>query len=178
MGRAPPMELPIRSVWEGGLTGGTNSTPLRHRSGASVDAVDNRAEIRQFLVSRRAKVTPEQVGLPAGGGKRRVPGLRREEVAVLAGVSTDWYTRLEKGHINGVSTDVLDAVARALHLDEAERDHLHSLARAARPSRTPRRRPPAGVRPSMRRIVDSMTTTAAFIRNGRLDILAANALAR
>jgi transcriptional regulator with XRE-family HTH domain len=140
-------------------------------------AVDNRAEIREFLASRRAKVTPEQVGLPAGGGKRRVPGLRREEVAVLAGVSTDWYTKLEKGHINGVSTDVLDAVARALQLDEAERAHLFNLARAARPDRTPRRARPR-VRPSVQRILDSMVTTPAFVRNGRLDLLAVNALGR
>jgi transcriptional regulator with XRE-family HTH domain len=140
--------------------------------------VDNRAEIREFLASRRAKVTPEQVGLPAGGGKRRVPGLRREEVAVLAGVSTDWYTRLEKGHINGVSADVLDAVARALQLDEAERAHLFNLARAARPDRTPRRRGQSRVRPSMQRILDSMVTTPAFVRNGRLDLLASNALGR
>jgi transcriptional regulator with XRE-family HTH domain len=139
--------------------------------------VDNRAEIREFLASRRAKVTPEQVGLPAGGGKRRVPGLRREEVAVLAGVSTDWYTRLEKGHINGVSADVLDAVARALQLDEAERSHLFNLARAARPDRTPRRRR-SRVRPAVQRILDSMVTTPAFVRNGRLDLLASNALGR
>ncbi len=140
--------------------------------------VDNRAEIREFLASRRAKVTPEQVGLPAGGGKRRVPGLRREEVAVLAGVSTDWYTRLEKGHISGVSADVLDAVARALQLDEAERTHLFNLARAARPERTPRRRGRSRVRPSVQRILDSMVTTPAFVRNGRLDLLAINALGR
>jgi transcriptional regulator with XRE-family HTH domain len=139
--------------------------------------VDNRAEIREFLASRRAKVTPEQVGLPAGGGKRRVPGLRREEVAVLAGVSTDWYIRLEKGHINGVSADVLDAVARALQLDEAERAHLFDLARAARPTRTPRRRQ-SRVRPSIHRILDSMVTTPAFVRNGRLDLVAINALGR
>jgi MmyB-like transcription regulator ligand binding domain/Helix-turn-helix domain len=140
--------------------------------------VDNRAEIREFLASRRAKVTPEQVGLPAGGGKRRVPGLRREEVAVLAGVSTDWYTKLEKGHINGVSADVLDAVARALRLDEAERAHLFNLARAARPDRAPRRRGQSRVRPSVQRILDSMVTTPAFVRNGRLDLLAINALGR
>ena len=140
--------------------------------------MDNRAEIREFLASRRAKVTPEQVGLPAGGGKRRVPGLRREEVAVLAGVSTDWYSKLEKGHLGGVSTDVLDAVARALQLDEAERTHLFNLARAARasPDRTPRRRGGSRIRPSVQRILDSMTTAAAFVRNGRLDILAINPL--
>jgi transcriptional regulator with XRE-family HTH domain len=142
-----------------------------------VDGVDNRAEIRDFLATRRAKITPEQVGLPAGD-RRRVPGLRREEVAVLAGVSTDWYIRLEKGHISGVSDDVLAAVARALQLTEAERDYLFNLARAARPSRTPRLRPKTRVPPSLQRVLDSMTGTAAFIRNGRLDILASNQLGR
>ncbi len=163
---------------EGGLIGGTGSTPLARADRRSVIGVDNRAEIREFLASRRAKLTPEQVGLPAGGGKRRVPGLRREEVAVLAGVSTDWYVRLEKGHINGISDDVLDAVARALHLDEAERAHLFDLARAARSTRAPRRQTRTQVRPSLERIVESMVTTPAFIRNGRLDLLAINALGR
>ncbi|HEU0087257.1 MAG TPA: helix-turn-helix transcriptional regulator [Pseudonocardiaceae bacterium] len=140
--------------------------------------MDNRAEIREFLTTRRAKITPEQAGLPAGGGRRRVPGLRREEVAVLAGVSTDWYIRLEKGHIAGVSDDVLDAVARALHLDEAERTYLYNLACAAKPARAPRRRTKVALRPSVQRMLDSMTTTAAFVRNGRLDVLAINPLGR
>jgi transcriptional regulator with XRE-family HTH domain len=144
-----------------------------------VDVVDNRADIRDFLATRRAKLTPEEVGLPAGGGRRRVPGLRREEVAVLAGVSTDWYTRLEKGHISGVSDDVLEAVARALRLDEAERTYLFDLARAARPAnRRPRRRKQAEIRPSIQWMLDSMTASAAFVRNGRMDILATNALGR
>ena len=142
-----------------------------------MDVVDNRAEIRDFLATRRAKITPGQVGLPAGD-RRRVPGLRREEVAVLAGVSTDWYIRLEKGHISGVSDDVLDAVARALQLNEAERDHLFNLARAAKPSRTPRRRRKVSIPPSVQRVLDSMTGTAAFVRNGRLDILGSNQLGR
>lgn len=172
------MQRRSRRAWEGGSSGGTSSTPLVRPDRRSVGGVDNRAEIREFLASRRAKVTPEQVGLPAGGGKRRVPGLRREEVAVLAGVSTDWYIRLEKGHINGVSADVLDAVARALHLDEAERAHLFDLARAARPARVPQRRNRTQVRPSVARIVESMVTTPAFVRNGRLDLLAINALGR
>lgn len=139
--------------------------------------VDNRAEIRDFLATRRARLTPEQVGLPSGG-RRRVPGLRREEVAVLAGVSPDWYIRLEKSHINGVSEDVLDAVSRALQLTDVERQHLHNLARAARPTRTPARRVNPQIPPSMQRVLDSMTGTAAFIRTGRLDIVAGNALAR
>jgi transcriptional regulator with XRE-family HTH domain len=183
------MQPRIADAWEGGPVGGTSSTPLRaaerlsvvgvnERDPGNTRGVDTRAEIREFLASRRAKITPAQVGLPAGGGRRRVPGLRREEVAVLAGVSTDWYIRLEKGHIAGVSVDVLDAVARALRLDEAERAHLLDLARAARPARAPRRRARPGVRPSIARIVDSMLTTPAFVRNGRLDIVAINDLGR
>jgi transcriptional regulator with XRE-family HTH domain len=158
--------------------GGTDRTPLPAGGRRSVRCVDNRAEIREFLVTRRAKITPEQAGLPAGAGPRRVPGLRREEVAVLAGVSTDWYVRLEKGHIGGVSEDVLDAVARALRLDEAERAHLFDLARAAKPRRNAPRRAESRVRPSVRRMLDSMVGTAAFVRNGRLDLLALNALGR
>jgi transcriptional regulator with XRE-family HTH domain len=138
--------------------------------------VDNRSDIREFLASRRACITPEQAGLLPGGGRRRVPGLRREEVAVLAGVSTDWYTRLEKGHIAGVSEEVLEAVARALQLDEAERLHLFNLARAAKPSRAPQRRVKASIHPRVQWMLDSMTGSAAFVANGRLDILATNTL--
>jgi transcriptional regulator with XRE-family HTH domain len=142
--------------------------------------VDNRSDIRDFLASRRARITPEQAGLLPGGGRRRVPGLRREEVAVLAGVSTDWYTRLEKGHISGVSEDVLQAVARALQLDEAERTYLFDLARAAatKPARTPQRRGRTQVRPRVQWMLDSITGSAAFVANGRLDIVAANTLGR
>jgi transcriptional regulator with XRE-family HTH domain len=140
--------------------------------------VDNRSDIRDFLSTRRARITPEQAGLLPGGGRRRVPGLRREEVAVLAGVSTEWYTRLEKGHITGVSEDVLQAVARALQLDEAERTYLSDLARAARPTRAPQRRSKARIRPQVQWMLDSMTGSAAFVANGRLDIVAANSLGR
>ena len=150
-----------------------------------MDAVDNRSEIRDFLTTRRAKLTPDQVGLPAGGGRRRVPGLRREEVAALAGVSTEWYTRLEKGHINGVSDEVLGAVARALHLDDAEQAYLFDLARTARLShrpgqdaRTGRRRRQAHLPPRVQWMLDSMTDAAAFVVNGRRDILAINTLGR
>jgi transcriptional regulator with XRE-family HTH domain len=142
--------------------------------------VDNRTEIRDFLTSRRAKITPEQAGLPAYGSHRRVPGLRREEVALLAGVSVDYYTRLERGNASGVSENVLDALARALQLDEAERAHLFNLVHAASTSaRTarPRRRPAKQqVRPSVQRILDAMTMAPAYVRNGRLDVLAANRL--
>jgi transcriptional regulator with XRE-family HTH domain len=110
------------------------------------------------------------------------PGLRREEVAVLAGVSTEWYTRLEKGHISGVSEEVLDAVARTLQLDDDdddERTYLFDLARAAQPSpATRRRRKAVDVPPRVQWLLDSMTLSAAFVSNGRLDIVAANALAR
>ncbi|MFC9848654.1 helix-turn-helix transcriptional regulator [Streptomyces sp. NPDC060223] len=137
------------------------------------------SDIREFLASRRAKITPQQAGLPAYGGNRRVPGLRREEVALLAGVSIDYYVRLERGHIAGASEEVLDSVAGALQLDDAERAHLYDLARAAakRPARRPKR--VRGPLPdSVLRVLDSMADAPAFIRNGRLDILAANPLGR
>jgi transcriptional regulator with XRE-family HTH domain len=140
----------------------------------------NRADVRDFLVTRRARITPQQAGLTFYGGNRRVPGLRREEVAMLAGVSADYYTRLEKGNLAGVSDTVLGAIASALQLSEAERLHLLDLARTANtsPVRAARARRPQEVRPSMRLILDAMTETPAFIRNGRLDVLAANTLGR
>lgn len=141
--------------------------------------MDARSEIKEFLTSRRARITPEQAGL-ASYGPRRVPGLRREEVAVLAGVSAPYYTRLERGEMRGVSESVLQALAGALQLDDAERDHLFDLARAAQPTVAPPRRRPARqpIRPSVQHILDSITGAAAFVRNGRLDILAANLLGR
>ena len=140
--------------------------------------MDNRNEIREFLASRRARITPQQAGLVAYGRNRRVPGLRREEVATLAGVSIDYYTQLERGKLTGVSDSVLDALAGALQLDEAEREHLFDLARAA--NSTPRTRRPAQqqVRPGVQYLLDAMTEAPAFVRNGRLDILSANRLAR
>ena len=138
--------------------------------------MDNRSEIREFLTSRRARITPQQAGLPVFGGTRRVLGLRREEAAMLAGVSVDYYTRLERGNLKGVSEIVLDALARGLRLDEAERAHLFDLARAAGPTTArPRRRPLPQVRSSVQRILESMTVPA-FVQNGRLDVLAANRL--
>ncbi|MFE3033066.1 helix-turn-helix transcriptional regulator [Streptomyces canus] len=146
---------------------------MEHRPG---DRADHRAEIRDFLASRRAKITPEQAGLSTSA-RRRVPGLRREEVAVLAGVSTEWYTRLEKGHIAGVSEEVLDAVAQALQLDHDERTYLFDLARSARPARrTPPRRKDIEIPPSVQWMLDSTTMSAVFVRNGRLDVVAHNAL--
>ena len=136
-----------------------------------------RGEIRQFLTTRRAKITPEQAGLPHYGGRRRVAGLRREEVALLAGISIEYYTRLERGDARGASDQVLDALARALQLDDVERAHLNDLIRTANANRPTRRRPTRErVRPSVRHILDTMTGTAAFVRNGRLDILSANPL--
>jgi transcriptional regulator with XRE-family HTH domain len=146
-----------------------------------VDAVtSNRAEVRDFLVTRRAKITPQQAGLTIYGANRRVPGLRREEVAMIAGVSADYYTRLEKGNLSGVSDSVLEAIADALQLDEAERLHLLDLARAGNtsPARAVRRRTPRQIRPGLQLILDGMTDTPAFVRNGRLDILATNTLGR
>jgi transcriptional regulator with XRE-family HTH domain len=138
----------------------------------------NRHDIRDFLVSRRARLSPEAVGLPPGG-RRRVPGLRREEVAVLSGVSTEWYTRLEKGHITGVSEDVLAAVARSLQLNQDERAYLFDLAKAARPARRPAARPKdTVVEGPVQWLIDSVMMSAVFLRNGRLDVLASNPLGR
>jgi transcriptional regulator with XRE-family HTH domain len=139
---------------------------------------DVRAQIREFLSSRRARITPEQAGLPVyGGDRRRVPGLRRSEVASLAGISPEYMTKLERGNATGVSESVIEGLAHALQLDEAERAHLEDLLRTAGSSRPPRRRPARQqVRPAVQRILDSMTGTPAFVLNGRLDVLAANAL--
>jgi transcriptional regulator with XRE-family HTH domain len=143
--------------------------------------VDPKNDIREFLTSRRARVTPDAVGLP-GYGPRRVPGLRREEVAVLAGVSVPYYTRLERGDLSGASESVLEALARALLLDDAERAHLHDLARAVHPTGRPRqrRRPSKSpvVRPGVQRLLDAITGAAAVVQNGRGDLLAANLLGR
>ena len=136
-------------------------------------------EVREFLSSRRARISPEQAGLPAYGGNRRVKGLRREEVALLAGVSVDYYVRMERGNLSGVSESVLDSLASALHLDDAEREHLFTLAReSAPPSR--RRKPAAAatVRPVLQQVLDAITDAPAWIRNGRHDVLAMNQLAR
>lgn len=144
--------------------------------------VDNRAEVREFLISRRSRISPERAGLPAGP-RRRVPGLRRSEVAALADVSVEYYAKLERGHLAGVSPAVLEAVARALQLDDAEREHLLNLARAADGSDAlarPRRRATRQWTPhrSLQWTLDAVTGGPAFVRNGRMDVLAANPLAR
>jgi transcriptional regulator with XRE-family HTH domain len=140
--------------------------------------MDPATDISEFLASRRAKITPEQAGLPSFG-KRRVPGLRREEVASLAGVSADYYRRLERGQVSGVSELVLEALARALQLDDAERAHLFDLARAAGPV-APRRPRPAKkrrIRPVVQRLLDQIQAPA-IVSNDRSDLLAANTLGR
>jgi hypothetical protein len=145
--------------------------------------MDNSSEVRDFLTTRRERLTPETAGIPLYGGRRRVKGLRREEVAMLAGMSTDYYTRLERGNLTGVSQSVLQALARALQLDEAERAHLLDLAATAnapgRPSTAGPRRParPRGVREGVQRILDSLTGPA-YARNVRGDVVATNQLAR
>jgi transcriptional regulator with XRE-family HTH domain len=139
---------------------------------------DVRGQIREFLTTRRARISPGQAGLPVyRGDLRRVPGLRRDEAALLAGISSEYYTRLERGHATGVSESVIDGIAHALQLDEAERAHLLDLIRTAATTRPPRRRPaPQRVRPTVQRVLDSMSGTPAFVLNRRLDILAANDL--
>ncbi len=141
--------------------------------------MDTKKEISEFLTSRRARVSPEQAGVTSYGA-RRVPGLRREEVAVLAGVSVPYYTRLERGDMSGASDGVLEALAQALRLDDAERAHLFDLARAAAPTGArPRRRPAKPrIRPEVQWTLDAITGAAAYVSNERLDMLAANHLGR
>ena len=144
--------------------------------------MDNRAEVREFLTTRRAKVTPRDAGIP-DVGQRRVPGLRRGEVAGLAGVSVEYYAKLERGVLAGVSTSILEAIARALQLDDAERTHLFHLAQAAdgsgamlRPTR--RRRAAWTPHPTLQWALDAITGGPAIVRNGRMDLLATNQLGR
>lgn len=144
--------------------------------------MDNRAEVREFLMSRRAKLGPQEAGLPAGTN-RRVSGLRRAEVAVLAGVSVEYYSRIERGDIAGASSSVLDAIARALRLDETEQAHLVDLARAADGvplSRRARRRPDkqATSRPALHWMLEAFTEGVAFVRDARQDLVAVNTLGR
>lgn len=139
--------------------------------------MSNADDIREFLATRRARLTPKEAGLPQFGGSRRVPGLRREEVSLLAGISVEYYTRIERGNARGVSEDVLESITRALQLNEAEHAHLVDLVRVANEERPPRRMTSrAEVRPGIRQIVDAMSGIAAFVRNGRSDVLYANRL--
>lgn len=139
----------------------------------------NTDDVRKFLTSRRARLTPDDSGLPAYGGNRRVAGLRREEVAMLAGMSIDYYIRLERGNLSGASDSILEALARALQLDDAETAHLFDLARASTAApRVRRKRSPQTVRPGVQRVLDAMTTAPAWVRNDRGDVLASNELGR
>ena len=141
--------------------------------------MDPRDDIREFLTSRRAKISPEQAKLPAYGGNRRVAGLRREEVAMLAGVSVDYYTKLERGNFGSVSEGVLEALVRALQLDEAEREHLFHLANATATIKPGGHREASQVvRQAVQRVVDGLSDAPAFVRNNRRDLLASNALGR
>ncbi len=148
----------------------------------TVDTVASKDDIREFLVSRRANVRPAQAGIRDFGGKRRVPGLRREEVAELAGVSLDYYTRLERGNIRGASDGVLNAVARALQLNDVERAHLYDLARptpAASVAAAERQGRPVGpsVRVSVQRVLDKLAVPAV-VYNAQQDLVAANLMGR
>jgi transcriptional regulator with XRE-family HTH domain len=142
--------------------------------------MDNRDDIREFLTSRRERLTPAEAGLPDFGGRRRVKGLRREEVALLAGMSTEYYVRLERGNGTGVSEAVLDGISRALRLDEAEHAHLYDLVRAANQGAHPARRRatsrPQQVRPAVQQLIDTMRDVPVFVQNGRLDAIATNRL--
>jgi transcriptional regulator with XRE-family HTH domain len=141
--------------------------------------MDNQAEVSDFLRTRRARITPEQAGI-ISGGRRRVKGLRREEVAMLAGTSIDYYAKIERGNLAGVSVEVLEAIARALQLDDAETEHLHDLARGAAPVPIRRRTKAAEpvVRPSLQRFLDTITGTPTWVRNRQMDIVATNPLGR
>ena len=142
--------------------------------------MDTRNDIREFLTTRRARLTPAQIGLPDFGSRRRVPGLRREEVALVAGMSVEYYVRLERGNATGVSEAVLEGISRALQLDDAERSHLYDLVRAANEGAYPQRRRLRSkvqrVRPGVRQLLDAMDNVPAFVQNGRLDIIAINRL--
>ncbi|GHF35217.1 DNA-binding protein [Streptomyces mashuensis] len=144
--------------------------------------LDRRAELGEFLRSRRARLRPEELGLPDYGGRRRVPGLRREELARLAGVSVDHYVRLEQGRTLHFSEAVLDAVARALRLDAVEREHLYRLARPWPEADRGRDEQPSSpplqqVRPGLRRLLDSAADVPAYIVGRNTDVLAWNRLA-
>ena len=142
--------------------------------------MEHRAEVSGFLRTRRNRITPEQAGIVAGG-RRRVPGLRREEVALLTGVSVEYYARMERGDLRGVSLEVLDSLARTLQLDEAETDHLADLAKAAGPTPPRRRRSEPAERtvmPTLQRFLDAVTGAPMWVRDRRLDFVAANPLGR
>lgn len=168
----------IDGVRQRAVIGGTGNPCLGGDSFPIVGVMDVVNGIRDFLMSRRARIAPEQIGLPSGR-RRRVPGLRREEVAQLAGVSTEYYTQIERGNVAGVSDEVLHAVARALRLSDDETAHLFDLARAAAGlGRRAKRGPSSKVPDGVQVLMDSMSAAPAVVINGSLDILAANPLGR
>jgi transcriptional regulator with XRE-family HTH domain len=143
--------------------------------------MDNHDDLSEFLISRRAKLTPEQAGIPDFGGRRRVPGLRREEVALIAGMSAEYYKRLERGNATGVSEAVIDGVSRALQLDDAENSHLYELIRSANAGAHPQRRRVTRrtqLTAGMQQTIDAMSTVPVFVQNGRLDAITTNSLGR
>jgi transcriptional regulator with XRE-family HTH domain len=152
---------------------GTTEATLRADARVILEGVDKRRELGEFLQSRRGRLQPEDVGLPAGG-RRRVPGLRRSELAQLAGVSVDYYVRLEQGRAGHPSEGVLEAIAQALSLSDAERAHVYDLARPARPRRRESR--PERVRPEVKRLLDLLHGVPAAVFGRRMDVLAWNAL--
>jgi transcriptional regulator with XRE-family HTH domain len=141
--------------------------------------MDTPNDVREFLTTRRARITPKQAALPDFNVRRRVPGLRREEVALLAGMSVEYYIRLERGNVKGVSEAVLESLVRALQLDDAERNHLYDLVRTANEGATPRARRASAaphVNETLQQLLDAMRDVPAFVQNGRLDVLATNTL--
>lgn len=136
------------------------------------------SELGEFLRSRRARLRPEQVRLPMGSASRRVPGLRREELALLAGVSVDYYSRLEQGRAKNVSPEVLDAIAAALMLDPYERQHLQDLAHTSRKVARTDPGPPAQARPALRMMLDALDPVPVLIHNTRLDVVAINRMGK
>ncbi|MGW1781333.1 helix-turn-helix domain-containing protein [Streptomyces sp. NPDC002143] len=138
-------------------------------------SLDRRAELSEFLRTRRARLKPEDVGLPDFGRHRRVPGLRREELAQLAGVSVAYYTRLEQGNGRNVSAEVLDSIARALRLTDAEHAHLTHLAKPKHKKKQTAR--PQQVRPALRQLLDTMDSVPAYVVGRRSEILAWNRMA-
>ncbi len=159
---------------------GTGCIPLVEKSRRTLERMSTSDDLRDFLTSRRARLSPQEAGLPDYGGRRRVPGLRREEVALLAGMSTEYYVRLERGNAVGFSESVLEGVSRALALNETERSHLFDLVRAANVAAQPSARRPAQrrtqVRPSLQQTIDAMTSVPVFVQNARLDAVATNQL--
>jgi transcriptional regulator with XRE-family HTH domain len=159
------------------VDGGTDRPSLGLRRARTLESMNPEAELSEFLTSRRARITPQQAGLPSYGTRRRVTGLRREEVAMLAGVSVEYYTRVERGNTRGVSQEVMEGIARALQLDEAERLHLSALAGTVNATGNHQRRPAQQrVRPGVQRLLDTITDAGAIVGNSRLDLLATNPL--